>query len=181
MKYKCSIYKEEPEHCRDYPWNEANDLFPSCIFYNAETDTIITEETVLETKTKEELQEYCISCGKCCFYWEDGKPVIPCSALEITEDVISEGVIRAEMKSQNLSDGSFIQWKYADTKMLVGYFDGLHSFRATFNPATLEWDAMRRITADFAKMSGHKILAEAMVACEVEAYHRQKRRCFIMS
>ena len=86
MKFVCKLYNTDkyPEDCKGYPWNGSNYLFPDCIFVSG--DELLSEEEVLQTKTKEQVQEYCMSCGKCCCYWEKGKPIYGCSATQVVKD-----------------------------------------------------------------------------------------------
>ena len=81
-KYVCSIYEDRPETCRKYPWNFANQMFPECIFID-ETQTpmkLRTKEEQLKINTQAEINEYCVSCGRCCFYGP-----APCSKLQIID------------------------------------------------------------------------------------------------
>ena len=86
MKYLCKRYKDRPEWCRDYPWSESydkSDYHDDCQFYDAENEKLIPKEEV--QKTTKEMEDFCVSCGKCCYYWEKKKAIFPCSALQVTE------------------------------------------------------------------------------------------------
>ena len=67
-KYLCSIYESRPEPCVKYPWNHANQIFPECIFYDAEDDKLRTNEEQLKLNTEQEISDYCVSCGRCCYF-----------------------------------------------------------------------------------------------------------------
>ena len=69
-QYVCSIYENRPEACRKYPWNLGNDIFPDCIFVDATKSPMVirSEEEQLKINTQEEINEYCVSCGKCCHF-----------------------------------------------------------------------------------------------------------------
>ncbi len=82
-KYVCSIYEDRPETCRGYPWNFANSMFPDCIFID-ETESpmrLRTIEEQLKLNTMKEISEYCVGCGKCCFFGPAA-----CSKLLIIEE-----------------------------------------------------------------------------------------------
>jgi Fe-S-cluster containining protein len=66
--YLCSIYEDRPETCKKYPWNHANQLFVECIFVDVEKERLRTMEEMLALKTQEEISDYCIQCGRCCFF-----------------------------------------------------------------------------------------------------------------
>jgi len=68
MRYVCSIYKARPKTCDEYPWNVANQIFPDCQFYSTEKEGLLTMDEALETKTEKEISDFCVSCGKCCFF-----------------------------------------------------------------------------------------------------------------
>ena len=68
MKYVCSIYDSRPDSCIGYPWNMANQIFSDCQFLNESKDALLSNEELLEKKTQEDINDYCISCGKCCFF-----------------------------------------------------------------------------------------------------------------
>jgi len=93
--YRCRIYNERPEWCRGYPWGLENDLFPWCQFTKqaGEDLELIPEAEVLETKSREEIEDYCIHCGACCMFWEAGKVIHHCSALIVEEPKGKEDVI----------------------------------------------------------------------------------------
>jgi len=67
-KYMCSVYKKRPITCIEYPWNKANQLFSECIFVDVENDRLRTYEEQLTVNTEEEISDYCVDCGRCCFY-----------------------------------------------------------------------------------------------------------------
>jgi hypothetical protein len=87
MTFRCKIYEDRPEWCKGYPWNEANDIFPDCqfVFMQDETTYLLPEEQILKQRTTEEVEEYCLHCGKCCMYWEKGKCIHYCSSLIVDE------------------------------------------------------------------------------------------------
>ena len=69
-RFVCSIYKNRPETCKEYPWNFANRIFPECIFVD-ETVTpmrLRTKEEQLTMNTEQEISDYCVACGRCCFF-----------------------------------------------------------------------------------------------------------------
>ena len=66
-KFVCSIYNDRPQPCIGYPWNEANQIFNDCQFYE-EGAKILTMKEVLKNKTDKEISDYCVSCGQCCFF-----------------------------------------------------------------------------------------------------------------
>lgn len=78
--FVCSIYKERPTQCIEYPWNLANQLFAECIFVDVENDKLRTYEEQLTLNTEKEISDYCVSCGRCCFYGP-----AQCSKLEIVQ------------------------------------------------------------------------------------------------
>ena len=79
-RYTCSIYKSRPKVCSGYPWNLANQVFFECIFYDKENDKLRSQEEQLELNTQEEIEDYCIKCGRCCFFGP-----APCSKLRIEQ------------------------------------------------------------------------------------------------
>jgi hypothetical protein len=79
----CTVYENRPECCVHYPWNDANDLFEDCQFYDASTKSLRTLEDQRKLKSQAEIEQFCVECGKCCFYWENGKPIHACSKLKI--------------------------------------------------------------------------------------------------
>lgn len=79
-RYECSIYKSRPKTCIEYPWNLANQIFFDCQFLNEKKDDLLSMEDLLKKKTEEEIGEYCVECGKCCFYGP-----APCSQLNIIQ------------------------------------------------------------------------------------------------
>ena len=80
-KYLCSIYKERPQVCHAYPWNSANQIFPECIFYDKKKDSLRSMKEQLQKNTLKEIEEYCIGCGRCCFFGPAA-----CSKLNIVDD-----------------------------------------------------------------------------------------------
>jgi hypothetical protein len=68
MKFICSIYKSRPDPCVGYPWNIANRIFADCQFLNEDKSDLLTMEELEKVKTKDEINEYCVGCGKCCFF-----------------------------------------------------------------------------------------------------------------
>jgi len=81
----CQVYKNRPECCRYYPWNDGNDIFEDCQFYNQETKELRTLEEQLKLNTQQEIEEFCIKCGRCCYYWENGRRIHACSQLKVVE------------------------------------------------------------------------------------------------
>jgi hypothetical protein len=81
--YVCSIYEKRPMVCVEYPWNFANTIFKDCIFVDATSDEprLRTMEEQLELNTAAEISEYCVSCGKCCFFGPAA-----CSKLQIIKE-----------------------------------------------------------------------------------------------
>lgn len=70
----CKLYGTDkmPEVCKRYPW----DFIRGCIYVSG--NMILTETDLLKIKTKQEVEEYCLHCGKCC-------PNV-CGALDILPD-----------------------------------------------------------------------------------------------
>lgn len=81
----CSIYPQRPIWCRDYPWDTFDDKFDDCQFVKLGTKELMSLEEVQKAKSNDDIRDYCLQCGKCCFYWEDGKPLVKCSALNIVD------------------------------------------------------------------------------------------------
>lgn len=101
MKYLCQIYQKRPEWCVDYPWSESYDkpdYHDDCQFYDPQKEELISADQVLKGKNQEELEEFCIECGKCCFYWHDGQPLHPCGALQITDE---RGIVVRESQPED--------------------------------------------------------------------------------
>ena len=80
-RYECSIYKTRPKTCIEYPWNLANQIFFDCQFLNEKKDDLLSMEDLLKVKTEEEIGEYCVGCGKCCFFGPAA-----CSMLRIVKE-----------------------------------------------------------------------------------------------
>ncbi len=78
--YLCSVYKDRPTTCIEYPWNLANQLFSGCIFVDVEGDRLRTYEEQLAINSEEEISDYCVKCGQCCFYGP-----AQCSKLNIVQ------------------------------------------------------------------------------------------------
>ena len=112
MKYLCKIYEDRPDFCRDYPWGESydeSDYHEGCQFYDIETKKLISKEDLLKEKTAEEIENSCCSCGMCCNFWDRGKPLFPCSALQVVDDkgrVIYETELTPKSEAE---DGSSTQ------------------------------------------------------------------------
>jgi hypothetical protein len=83
--YMCSVYETRPDCCRGYPWNDANEIFPECQFYDAANKKLLTIEETLKFKTQEEIERYCVECGRCCMFWVDGKVIGKCHMLRIVD------------------------------------------------------------------------------------------------
>ena len=79
--YLCSIYNDRPQTCRDYPWNHANQLFAECIFVDMEKERLITKAEALQTYTEKEISDYCVQCGRCCFFGPAA-----CSKLKVIDN-----------------------------------------------------------------------------------------------
>jgi len=62
-----------------------NDIFEDCQFYNQETKELRTLEEQLKLNTQQEIEEFCIKCGRCCYYWENGRRIHACSQLKVVE------------------------------------------------------------------------------------------------
>ena len=101
--FKCSIYKDRPQVCKDYPFDFPNDdrYFEDCQYLE---DGKVTNEPLNKNGTKktiEEQNQYCMECGMCCHYmtpmrmahttgsvwgskkwWRDNAK--PCPMLQIT-------------------------------------------------------------------------------------------------
>ena len=67
-KFLCSIYKDRPTTCKEYPWNHANRIFVECIFYDKEKQDLRSMDDQLKLNTIKEINDYCVSCGRCCFF-----------------------------------------------------------------------------------------------------------------
>ena len=67
-KYICSAYRDRPLVCKEYPWNIANQIFADCQFLNEAKDDLLTMEDLQKVKSDEEISDYCVGCGKCCFF-----------------------------------------------------------------------------------------------------------------
>lgn len=85
--FTCTRYGNRPNYCREYPWRDAQVLFTECQFVNG--GSLIPLEEVMQTKSVQQIQDHCKSCGHCCFAWSrssDGlTPVARCSSLAIQE------------------------------------------------------------------------------------------------
>jgi Fe-S-cluster containining protein len=81
MKYVCSIYADRPETCVKYPWNDANQMFAECIFVDMENQKLRTMEEQLVINSSEEISNYCMDCGRCCFFGPAA-----CSKLRVMSD-----------------------------------------------------------------------------------------------
>lgn len=67
-KYRCSAYEDRPQACIKYPWNHSNQIFPECIFYDAKSQSLRSNEEQLQLNTAQEISDYCVSCGRCCHF-----------------------------------------------------------------------------------------------------------------
>ena len=81
MKYVCSIYSNRPETCVKYPWNHANQMFAECIFVDMDNEKLRTMEEQLAINSSEEISNYCIDCGRCCFFGPAA-----CSKLQVMNE-----------------------------------------------------------------------------------------------
>ena len=81
MKYACSIYEDRPETCVKYPWNHANQMFAECIFVDMDNKKLRTMEEQLAFNASEEISNYCLDCGRCCFFGPAA-----CVNLRVTSD-----------------------------------------------------------------------------------------------
>lgn len=82
--YLCGVYERRPRACRDYPFRDAQVLFPSCVF--VEGDRVLSyEEAVALRAGAEAVEAACRRCGKCCYGWsrcgDDLRPVVRCEHL----------------------------------------------------------------------------------------------------
>jgi len=83
LSYECTVYDTRPRECVEYPWNFANSIFKNCIFVEEKEEKeprLRTMEEQLKINTEEEISNYCISCGQCCFLGPAA-----CSKLRIIE------------------------------------------------------------------------------------------------
>ena len=80
--YTCAVYATRPGACVEYPWNLANAIFKDCIFIDDthEEPQLRTMKEQLEINTEQEISDFCMSCGKCCFIGPAA-----CSQLRITK------------------------------------------------------------------------------------------------
>ncbi len=81
VKYVCSIYENRPKSCIEYPWNHANSHFEHCIFVDVENKKLRTKKEQLEINTEQEISDYCVACGLCCFYGP-----VHCTKLIVIEE-----------------------------------------------------------------------------------------------
>lgn len=81
-QYLCSIYTDRPVTCREYPWNFANQIFAECIFVDEKESPmrLRTREEQITLNTEKEISDYCVSCGRCCFFGPAA-----CSKLRVVE------------------------------------------------------------------------------------------------
>jgi Fe-S-cluster containining protein len=70
LEFKCSIYNNRPITCHEYPWNFANRIFAECIFVDENVSPMRLRpiEEQLTMNTEKEISDYCVSCGRCCFF-----------------------------------------------------------------------------------------------------------------
>jgi hypothetical protein len=47
---------------------------------------LLPEEAVLKDKTPEQIVDYCMHCGKCCMFWENGQCIHYCTSLIVEEE-----------------------------------------------------------------------------------------------
>jgi Fe-S-cluster containining protein len=85
-QYLCSIYEDRPEACVKYPWNHANQIFPECIFFDKENDELRSQEEQLNLNTAKEISDYCVSCGRCCFFGPAACSMLRIVTIEDPED-----------------------------------------------------------------------------------------------
>ena len=83
-KFICSIYENRPQVCKEYPWNDGNDIFEDCIFFNKEDKSLRSMEEQLKISTPEEISEYCVGCGKCFGVYRD--QCVSCGKSKDTSD-----------------------------------------------------------------------------------------------
>lgn len=101
MRHLCQIYKTRPEWCVNYPWSVSyneSDYHDDCQFYDPKKRELVSADEVLKEKSQKELEEYCVECGKCCFYWYGGQQLHPCSALQIVD---GRGIVVRESQPVN--------------------------------------------------------------------------------
>ena len=82
-KFLCSVYKDRPQPCVEYPWNFSNQIFPECIFVDETVKPmrLRTKEEQLTLNTEEEISDYCVKCGRCCFFGPGA-----CPKLKVVEE-----------------------------------------------------------------------------------------------
>ena len=70
FKYVCSVYQNRPKSCVEYPWNFANSMFAECIFIDETSKPmrLRTKEEQLTLNTEKEISDYCVECGRCCYF-----------------------------------------------------------------------------------------------------------------
>jgi Fe-S-cluster containining protein len=87
-KYLCSIYENRPVTCHEYPWNFANQIFPECIFVDEKVTPmrLRTKEEQLTLNTEKEISDYCVSCGRCCFFGPAACPKLRVVEEDVTEE-----------------------------------------------------------------------------------------------
>ena len=81
-KCLCDNYENRAEWCVEYPWNTEKtgaEVHPQCQWM---VDGELIPEEELE-KTPKEIESYCFACGRCCFFWDDGRRVHKCTGLRI--------------------------------------------------------------------------------------------------
>ena len=83
MKYICSIYQDRPITCVNYPWNHTNQIFRDCQFYDIEKKKLLSMKEVREIKSESEINNFCVDCGRCCFFGPAA-----CDKLKIVHDDI---------------------------------------------------------------------------------------------
>jgi uncharacterized cysteine cluster protein YcgN (CxxCxxCC family) len=82
FRYTCSVYNDRPITCQEYPWNFANQIFLECIFVDegSSPPRLRTIKEQLTLNTEREISDYCVECGRCCFFGP-----AKCSKLIVTE------------------------------------------------------------------------------------------------
>ena len=103
-KYLCTAYEDRPETCVKYPWNHANQLFPECIFYDAENEKLRTNEEQLKLNTEQEISDYCISCGRCCHFGPAACSMLKVVTIEDPDGKPSQTMTRMEEWFTAVSD-----------------------------------------------------------------------------
>ena len=93
-KYLCSIYQDRPTSCIKYPWNHTNQIFPECIFYDAKNNKLRSNEDQLQINTEQEISDYCVSCGRCCYFGPAACAMLKVVTIGESDDVPADRTSR---------------------------------------------------------------------------------------